>query len=330
MKLRYRGAIGARRRAVLLAVAPARRAQSGTIRFVIGTAPGGAIDPYARLVADPMSKALGQTIIVEYKPGANGNISAQFIADQPADGQHDLDRHPGVHRDQSQRVQEPALVDRRFHRRSSAASRHRWCSSRIRACRPRPSRSSSPGPRPTAASSATRPTARHAVALPRLSAEREVRSRSHPCALSRLGPAGHGAGRRPFAVRLRAGQHDGAAASGRQAQGARHHRSERATRSLPDVPTFAELGYPEFTAKVWFGLLVKKGTPADIVKRYTDAAKAAHADPDGAQPSSKRRASMSSPKPGRSFCPTSRSRSSAGASWSKAVGLLRRGPRQHR
>ena len=38
-------------------------------------------------------------------------------------------------------------------------------------------------------------------------------------------------------------------------------------------------GYPDFTAKVWFGLLVKEGTPPDVVKRLTDAAKAAHADP---------------------------------------------------
>lgn len=30
---------------------------------------------------------------------------------------------------------------------------------------------------------------------------------------------------------------------------------------------------------MWFGLLVKQGTPADIVARLTDAAKAAHADP---------------------------------------------------
>ena len=32
-------------------------------------------------------------------------------------------------------------------------------------------------------------------------------------------------------------------------------------RSMPDVPTFAELGHPEFTTRVWFGLLVKAGTP---------------------------------------------------------------------
>ena len=51
-------------------------------------------------------------------------------------------------------------------------------------------------------------------------------------------------------------------------------------RSMPDVPTFAELGYPEFTARVWFGLLVKAGTPPDIVARLTDAAKKAHSDPE--------------------------------------------------
>src|SRR5215208_6083500 len=74
--------------ATLAAASSAALAQSNTIRLIIGTAPGGAIDPYARLIADPMAKALGQTVIVEYKPGANGNNSAQFIADQPADGQY--------------------------------------------------------------------------------------------------------------------------------------------------------------------------------------------------------------------------------------------------
>ena len=49
---------------------------------------------------------------------------------------------------------------------------------------------------------------------------------------------------------------------------------------IPDVPTFAELGYPEFTARVWFGLLVKKGTPVEILNRYVEAAKVAHANPE--------------------------------------------------
>ena len=41
------------------------------------------------------------------------------------------------------------------------------------------------------------------------------------------------------------------------------------------TPTLAELGYSEFTAKVWFGLLVKEGVPEDVFKRLTEAAKAA-------------------------------------------------------
>src|SRR5215218_8789240 len=61
-------------------------AQSGLIRIIVGTAPGGAIDPYARLIAEHMTKTLGQTIIIENKPGAGGNLAAQFIAEAPADG----------------------------------------------------------------------------------------------------------------------------------------------------------------------------------------------------------------------------------------------------
>jgi tripartite-type tricarboxylate transporter receptor subunit TctC len=50
--------------------------------------------------------------------------------------------------------------------------------------------------------------------------------------------------------------------------------------AMRDVPTFVELGYPEFTTRVWFGLLVKAGTPPDIVARLTAAAKTAHDDPE--------------------------------------------------
>ena len=45
------------------------------------------MDPYARIIAEHMAKTLGRTIIVENRPGATGNISAQFMMDSPADGQ---------------------------------------------------------------------------------------------------------------------------------------------------------------------------------------------------------------------------------------------------
>src|SRR3954464_14780483 len=62
-------------------------AQSTPMRFIVGLAPGGAVDPYARIIAEHMAKTLGRSIIVENRPGATGNISAQFIVDAPADGQ---------------------------------------------------------------------------------------------------------------------------------------------------------------------------------------------------------------------------------------------------
>src|SRR4029078_1686396 len=69
----------------LLGTGPAL-AQSGALRFIVGAPAGGAIDPYARVIAEYIGKTLGQNAIVENKPGANGNISAQFMLTQPADG----------------------------------------------------------------------------------------------------------------------------------------------------------------------------------------------------------------------------------------------------
>ncbi|ARP96595.1 Bug family tripartite tricarboxylate transporter substrate binding protein [Bordetella genomosp. 13] len=40
--------------------------------------------------------------------------------------------------------------------------------------------------------------------------------------------------------------------------------------ALPDVPTFAELGYPGVEASVWIGLMAPKGTPQDRVERLSD------------------------------------------------------------
>jgi tripartite-type tricarboxylate transporter receptor subunit TctC len=59
-------------------------AQSTPMRFIVGLAPGGAVDPYARIIADHMAKTLGRTIIIDNRPGAGGNISAHVMTDAPA------------------------------------------------------------------------------------------------------------------------------------------------------------------------------------------------------------------------------------------------------
>ena len=56
------------------------------IKLIIGFAAGGPLDQHARLWADRLQTLLGQPIIVDYKPGAGGNIGAEFVAKSPADG----------------------------------------------------------------------------------------------------------------------------------------------------------------------------------------------------------------------------------------------------
>jgi len=56
------------------------------IRVVVGYAPGGGTDIFARVLTDRMARVLGQPLVVENKPGANGNIGAEQVARSPADG----------------------------------------------------------------------------------------------------------------------------------------------------------------------------------------------------------------------------------------------------
>ena len=75
--------------AVLLAAfAFAAHAQfpSKPITLVVPVAPGGILDTVARMLAADMGKQLGQTVVVDNKPGASGNIGAGLVAKSPPDG----------------------------------------------------------------------------------------------------------------------------------------------------------------------------------------------------------------------------------------------------
>ncbi len=56
------------------------------IRMVVPFPPGGAGDTLARLVATPMSKTLGQNVVVESRTGANTVIATELVSRAPADG----------------------------------------------------------------------------------------------------------------------------------------------------------------------------------------------------------------------------------------------------
>lgn len=265
----------------LLGIAPANAQTEppAVIRIIVGSAAGGILDPYARIVGEHMAKTLQRTIVVENKPGANGTIAAQFVVDQPADGalmwvgtQAMTEINPSAYRNLRwtiddfipivKGVEAPLILA--VHPSVPAknlADLVAW----IKA---------NPGKLGYASFSPGTPSAFLGHQLNKrfeLDLAHIVYKGSGPQTNDMI--AGHallGFMQLGNAMpHLKAGKLVPIAVT-----------SPKRTRFLPDVPTFAELGYDDFTAMVWFGLLVKAGTPEAIVKSYIAAAEKAHADPD--------------------------------------------------
>jgi len=252
---------------------------SRLIRVLVPLAPGGAVDPYARLVADQMAKSLGRVVIVEHKPGANGNVGHQFAAREPADGSLIL-------------VTTQAMTEINL----SAFRDAKWSLDDF-----------IPLIRGVEAPLVL-------VAHPSVPAktldELVTWVKRNPGKLSyssyTAGTPSHFLG---FQFNQRFGLdlvHVPAKGSGFQATdlmaghvlfgfaqvqstmqliqegklNAIAVTSAARSRFLPNVPSFAELGHSEFTSTVWFGLMVRAGTPPAAVESLLNAAKTAHANPD--------------------------------------------------
>lgn len=66
--------------------ADAAKYPSKVVRMTVGYAPGGAVDVSARILAQKMTEVLGQNVVVENRPGADGNLASDLVAKSPPDG----------------------------------------------------------------------------------------------------------------------------------------------------------------------------------------------------------------------------------------------------
>jgi tripartite-type tricarboxylate transporter receptor subunit TctC len=80
------GALALTGAVLAMPAAPARSQGARTIRVVMSVPPGGSIDLLVRILADHISTAKGQSIIVESRPGAGGIIAAEAVARAAPDG----------------------------------------------------------------------------------------------------------------------------------------------------------------------------------------------------------------------------------------------------
>ncbi len=102
--------LGRRALAALALSAPlvlwAQAFPSRPISLVVPNPPGGLVDTSARLAGDSLAKVIGQSVVIENKPGASGNLAYQTVARGAKDGHTLLVSYSGYH------IANPILMDK--------------------------------------------------------------------------------------------------------------------------------------------------------------------------------------------------------------------------
>ena len=239
-----------------------------SVRLVAQFPPGGLVDTVARLLAPVMAQALGQSVVVENRPGAGGVIGTDVVAKAPADGYTLLVSHASVHvfgaatrpvlpfdpvADFTHMVH---LVEAPNVLLVRANSPLQTLEQYVTQARTRPVRFGSSGIG----------SAPHLLGA-MLSAEARAPQLDHiPYAGSAPAMQDMLAGSIESMIdpittnvqQLRDGSLRALAVS-----------SPQRLPAFPNIPTFAELGFPRLTSAQWLGLSAPKGLPAPIAERLT-------------------------------------------------------------
>ena len=249
------------------------------IRLVIGYSAGGAADQLARPIAEKVSKIIGQSIVMEYRPGAGGAIALEVVARTPPDGYtiHLTDSGPATILPNLRKTSYDPLKDFTSIAMVGSGgtvivalptSPAKDVKTFIELAKKDPAAwsygtSGIGGVGHLSAEqlkAVTGMTITHVPYKGGAPALVELMGGHIPVLFSSLGSA---------SAHLDAGRVKGLAVT-----------SINRAKALPDVPTLAESGYPGFDAQIWFGFVGPAGLPDNVMKVLVPAFNKAMKDPD--------------------------------------------------
>lgn len=259
--------------AICLALAPAspslaQNYPARPIRVIVAFAPGGPVDVVARLVAERLPEILGVSVVVENRPSSTGNLGAQVVAKAAPDGYTILATSsafavnvslspnagydPGDFAPIIQAATQPnvIVVNADFPAKTLAELLDKAKTMKLAYA--------SPG-----AGTTPHLTGEHLFrAIAKVDVVHIPYKGAGPAAAAVAAgepPIGSLAVTAPLPF-IRSGRLRALAVS-----------SATRLRLLPDVPTFAELGYPEIEEYTWVGFFAPAGTPPEVVQKVNAA-----------------------------------------------------------
>jgi tripartite-type tricarboxylate transporter receptor subunit TctC len=234
------------------------------IKIIVAFPPGSSTDTLTRLVAQQMSVSFGQSVVVENRPGASGNIATTFVTKQPADGYTLLMHSVAIAVNPSLYAKAGYDVNKDLEAVSitGVSPNIFFVHPDVKAKTLAELVALSKKEKLSYASSGNGTTTHlGAEMFFRNLAKLEIQHIPYAPATAvnavLSGQVPVGSTSVPPVVQL--------AKSGKVR--ALAVTSKKRSSALPDVPTVAELGYKDFEANTWFGLFAPPGTPADVLDK---------------------------------------------------------------